>query len=116
MSEGQEPKKPYAFNFRTVGRERGDSEATDRATYQSLLSIKQSLLLLTGGCEITPRQDGYFCDKHGRPVREGESGCDYLADRFAAAVSETSSKTQMQQYVNGILGIKDPRNVKRLTG
>jgi hypothetical protein len=115
MPEGQERKKPYVFTFRTVGRERDDSEAADGATYQSLLSIKQSLLLLTGGCEITPRRDGYFCEKHGRPVKEGESRCDYLSDRFAA-VSETNSKTQIQHYINDILGIKDPRNVKRLTG
>jgi hypothetical protein len=118
MSEGQEPRKPYVYTFRTSGRERDrdDSEATDRATYESLLSIKQSLLLLTGGCEIVPHEDGYRCEKHGRPVKSGESRCDYLADRFSAAVGETNSKTQIQHYVNDMLGIKDPRNVKRLTG
>ena len=116
MSEKQEPKEPYVFTFRAAGRERDDSEATDRATYQSLLSIKQSLLLLTGGCEVAPRQDGYFCEKHGRPVKKGENRCDYLADRFATAASETGSRTQMQQYVNDLLGIRDPKNIKRLTG
>jgi hypothetical protein len=116
MSESKESKKPYVYTFRTTGRERDDSEATERANYDSLLSIKQSLLLLTGGCAISPRQDGYFCEKHGRPVGRGENRCDYIANRFSTAVGQNSSKAQVQQYVNDILGIKDPRNVRRLTG
>jgi hypothetical protein len=116
MPEKKDSKKPYVCTFKTTPRERNDSKAADGATYESLLSMKQSLLLLTGGCEISLRPDGYFCEKHGRPVKKGESRCGYLADRFSTAVGENSSKAQVQQYVNDVLGIKDPKNIKRLTG
>jgi hypothetical protein len=116
MPEGQEHKKRYVHTFRTTGRKQNNREAIDKASYESLLSMKQSLLLLTGGCEISPRREGYFCEKHGRAVKQGESRCDYLANRFSAAIGETSSKAQMQHYVNDILGIKDPQYVKRLAG
>jgi hypothetical protein len=115
MLEEQEHKR-YVYTFRTAGRKQNNPEAIDKASYESLLSIKQGLFMLTGGCEIYSRREGYFCKKHGRPVKQGESRCDYLANRFSAAVGETSSKVQIQHYVNDILGIKDPQNVKRLAG
>ena len=83
--------------------------------YDTLLSIKQSLLLLTADCEVSYRPEGRFCEKHGLPVAEGKDRCDYLAERISKG-GEESSKAQIQHYVNDVLGIRDPKTVKRLAG
>ena len=83
---------------------------------ETLVSIKDTLMLLTGGCEVSERSGGLFCEKHGRPVHPGAQGCDYLATHFASRDSETRSKAQLQQYVNEVLGVKNADSVRRLTG
>jgi hypothetical protein len=121
VSEKGESRKTYVYNFRSFPRH-GDDPGADQADQadqddqENLLSIKQSLLLLTGGCDISERQDGLFCEKHGRPLRPGESRCDFVVERFSRAEAEVRSKEQIQRYVNEILGVKDPKSIKRLTG
>jgi len=115
MSEGEESRKPFSYNFRTSGQMEQERRrpGTDQG---SLISIRDTLLLLTGECEIVQRQDGVFCEKHGRPVIEGGTRCDYLASRFARREGERQSKAQVQQYINEVLGVKDPGVASRLSG
>lgn len=105
---------PYSYTYRSSGSQE-DAGAT-REMQETLVTIKDTLMLLTGGCEITERTGGSFCEKHGRPVPPGAKGCDYLATHFASRDSEGRSKAQLQQYVNEVLGIKNPDSVRRLTG
>jgi hypothetical protein len=114
MHEEDRFKGPYSYSFRTSGEDR--NQEVSRATQETLVSIKDSLMLLTGECEITQHTQGPFCEKHGRPVPPGGRVCDYLATHFASKDSETRSKEQIQQYVSEMLGIKNPSNVRRLTG
>ena len=110
-NESGEKSKPYSYRFRAQADSRPESSSS---TGYSLVSIKDALTLITGGCAISPRQDGYYCEKHQRYVKGRESRCDYLSERLAT--SQERSRAQVQQYVNDILGVKDPKLVKRLTG
>ena len=113
MQRGDKP-RPYSYTFKTSGADR--DEEVSRATQENLVSIRDTLMLLTGGCEVTQRAQGSYCEKHSRPVPPGARTCDYLATHFAGNDAENRSKAQVQQYVNDILGVKDPVNVRRLTG
>jgi hypothetical protein len=112
MSEGREAPFRYSYKVRT------QPEWAERvpagAVYDSLLSIRDTVDLLTSDCEVADGPDGLHCEKHARPVGAGGSRCDYLATRFVASTEEQKGK--IQQYVNDILGVKDPKLVKRLTG
>ena len=113
MSGEQEPRKGYSYTYRSQARDGTGLEGTDP---QALFSIRDTILLLTGDCDVVERPDGLFCQKHSTPVRPGKSKCEYLVSRFAGNQSEEKSKAQVQQYVNEVLGVKDPKTVKRLTG
>ena len=82
---------------------------------EALFSIRDTLILLTGDCDIAQRPDGVFCEKHNRPAVEGGK-CDYLMTRFSRREGEEQSKAQVQQYINEILGVRDPKTARRLSG
>jgi len=113
MSAGKETKKPYSYTFRTPQK---DLQGPGGTSPETLFSIRDTLLLLTEDCLVVERPEGPFCDKHNLPVMKGTNRCKYLASRFASNEGEEKSKVQVQQYINDILGIKDPKTVKRLTG
>lgn len=116
MSSLTETSKRYSYSFHSSTSANPDAGAISAAARENLLSIKQSLLLLTGGCEISEHQDGYYCDKHGRKVARRDSRCDYVAEQFSSSTAREQSRAQIQRYVNDILGVKDPALVRRLTG
>jgi len=113
MSEEKEAKKSYSYSFRTPQK---DLLGAGGAGPETLFSIRDTLLLLTEDCIVVERPEGLFCEKHSLPVVKGATRCKYLASSFAGNGGEQRSKAQVQQYVNEILGIKDPKTVKRLTG
>jgi len=113
VSAGQEPRKRYSYTFRSQPKDATSVEGTDP---QTLFSIRDTILLLTGDCDLVERPDGLFCQKHSTPVKPGKAKCEYLVSRFAGNDSEAKSKTQVQQYVNEVLGVKDPKTMKRLIG
>jgi hypothetical protein len=113
MSADRGTKKRYSYTFHTP---QGDASSLGGTNPETLFSIRDTLLLLTEDCVVTERPEGLFCEKHSLPVTKGETRCRYLASRFARNEGEERSKTQVQQYVNDLLGIKDPKTVKRLTG
>ena len=78
-----------------------------------LHSFRESLMLLTGGCEVCHHSVGSYCEMNKRPVKPGDPRCGYFAQRYED--SEEASKAQVQRYVNDILGISG-RNSKRLVG
>ena len=116
MPEDEEPRKPYEYNFRTRAEDQSGQGTVTGTTYETLISIKDSLLLMTGGCDVVQTQDGLFCERHKRPVIEGGTRCDYIASQLSRKEGEDQSKAQIQQYVNDVLGIRDPSVVRRLTG
>jgi len=113
MSGDKGTRKGYSYTYRTP---RGDASGIGGTNPETLFSIRDTLMLLTEDCLVVERQEGMFCEKHNLPVNKGETRCKYLASRFARKEGEEKSKAQVQQYVNDLLGIKDPKTVKRLTG
>ena len=110
MSRPGDERRPYTYTARVPARE---PPAPD-TSLETLVSIKDTLLVLTSECDVTYRQDGRYCEKHGLPVAEGSSRCGYLASRLAASTED--QRARIQQYVNETLGVRDPKMVKRLTG
>ena len=113
MSGDRETKKRYSYTYRTS---QSDASGPGGTSPETLFSIRDTLLLLTEDCVVVERPEGIFCEKHNLPVTKGETRCKYLASRFSSNEGEERSKAQVQQYVNDLLGIKDPKTVKRLTG
>lgn len=114
MPEDSGPRRPFTYTYRSETRD--SDKAVERRAQENLLSIRQSLFLLTGGCEVVPRQDGMYCEKHSRLLMEGTERCDYVAEHFTRSDPEARSRAQIQEYVNDVLGVKDPVKVKRLVG
>lgn len=83
---------------------------------ESLLAVRASLLKLTGGCEVCRYSSGLYCERDGQPVRKDGSRCGYFDRPWLHAGNENPSNIQIMRYVNDILGIRDRRSVKRLTG
>lgn len=106
-------KRRYSYTYRTAQKDTLEPGGTSTET---LFSIRDTLLLLTEDCRVVERPEGLFCEKHSLPVTKGGTRCKYLAARFASNEGEENSKAQVQQYVNEVLGIRDPKTVKRLTG
>jgi hypothetical protein len=114
MTDAAPNSERYRYTYR-----RGVSDVPDRregAENETLLSIKQTLLLLTGGCEVTTKQDGLYCDKHRRVIAKGETRCDYVAERLSKNDGKENTKEEIQRYVSDILGVRDPKMIHRFTG
>jgi hypothetical protein len=105
----------YHYTYRK-GSDPPDRRRSEGAEYETLLSIKQTLILLTGGCEVAARQDGMYCEKHGRTLGKGETRCDYVTERFSKSDGKERTKEEIQRYVSDILGVRDPRMIQRFTG
>lgn len=109
------PKKEYVYRYQVPPKDVDLDEESARKRYESLVSIRDAVVLITAECHISEREDGTYCEKHGRKVSFGAVRCDYLANRFSEG-QEVEPKKQVQQYVNEILGIRNPNTVRRLTG
>jgi hypothetical protein len=94
----------------------GNSDAErEISQFEDMRYIEQTILRLTGGCEICQYAVGPFCKKHGRPINPGDSRCNDFARRLPED-PRAASKAQVRQFVYGTLGVKNKRTVKRLTG
>jgi len=52
MPEDEEPRKPYEYNFRTRAEDQSGQGTVTGTTYETLISMRDSLLLMTGGCDV----------------------------------------------------------------
>ncbi len=116
MPDERDDGRSYSYKYSTGTTVSSESKRPSESEVKDLLSIRQTLLLLTGGCNIAEREEGLFCEKHGRMLGAGQSRCDYLTERFSRDTGDERNKDQIQRYVNDILGIRDPKLAKRLTG
>ncbi len=115
MQEANETQKPNLHTNRGTLKDNNGPGRPDGRQYESLLSIEQSLLLLTGGCQAIERTGGHYCERHRRRIPTGETRCGYVAEHYSH-LGGAEQKARMQQYVNDLLGIKDLRTVRRLIG
>jgi hypothetical protein len=92
-----------------------DEANTEAAQIEDMRYIRETILLLTGGCEVCKHSVGPFCKLHGRPIDIGDPRCADFARRFPED-PESASRAQVQKYVNDTLGIREKRNSRRLTG
>ncbi|MDA4124087.1 MAG: hypothetical protein OK438_01360 [Thaumarchaeota archaeon] len=116
MTGQEEPHRPYAYHLWIKAKDPSEPRPPEQPLDETLLAIRSTLIELTEGCEIRERSTGLYCVKHERPVEKDRIRCDFLVRRERREGKEDPSKAQIQEYVNEILGIRDDRTVKRLTG
>ncbi len=106
-----ESTKPFSYRFQL----KTQDTPIPVGELQTMSSIKETLLLLTGECEVAQRPNGFFCEKHQRAIDADKGRCSYITERFARNEGEKRSREQIQQYVNEVLGVRDPKTLRRLT-
>ena len=106
--------RPFAVSYHW---DEGDlNEAKSEASLaEDMRYINETILILTGGCEICQYSVGPFCKKHGRPIKPGDPRCEDFVRRFPED-PRNASNAQVREYVAEILGIRDKRSARRLTG
>jgi len=114
MSGDAKPPFGYSYVYHREAR-KGDEAQPDASQAEDMRYIRETILLLTGGCEVCTHSVGPFCKKHSHPIQIGDPRCGDFARRFPEN-PETASRAQARQFVNDTLGIKDRRNVRRLAG
>jgi hypothetical protein len=111
--EGNRPGEDrYTYRPEAQGINDAESEVSQ---FEDMRYIQETILRLTGGCEICQYSAGPFCKKHRHPIQPGDPRCSDFARRFPED-PETASKVQVRHFVSDTLGIKDKKTVKRLTG
>ncbi|HEV2139200.1 MAG TPA: hypothetical protein VGR53_10195 [Nitrososphaerales archaeon] len=112
MPEGENRLFAYSYHREERGLHEAQSETSQT---EDLRYIRETILMLTGGCEVCQYSVGPFCKKHGRPIELGDPRCEYFVRRFSEDPKRTS-KDQVRKYINETLGIKDESRTSRLTG
>jgi hypothetical protein len=104
----------YSYTYHREASGIKDTE-TEVSQFEDMRYIQETILRLTGGCEICQYSVGPYCNKHKHPIQIGDPRC----DDFARRLSENpvlASRAQVKEFVYGTLGIKNNRSVRRLTG
>jgi hypothetical protein len=91
-----------------------DEMASEGTESEVLESIRTSLLALTSGCTACKYHVGGLCQIDRHPVKEGDVRCERFI-RIHSGDPEEASRTQFQDFVNDILGIRGKTRT-RLTG
>lgn len=90
----------------------------DRQTEQTGVDVTYvvgaSIDRLTRGCESCLYSSGLYCERTGQPVYKDGTRCEYFVRRLPMPSEGPSDG--LSRCVNKMLGIKEPRKVKRLTG
>jgi hypothetical protein len=101
----------YANSRGAAGTEEG---ALDFGQIEDLKYIKETILALTGGCEICSFSVGPFCNKHRRAIKPGDPRCVDFARRFPDD-PRAASRAQVRDYVTSTLGVSDKASIVKLT-
>ncbi|MDA4120942.1 MAG: hypothetical protein OK404_00870 [Thaumarchaeota archaeon] len=116
MSRLGEPRKPYSFNYWLKAKDQNETSMSRDPLDENLMSIRATLLEITTACDIRELATGPYCDRHGQEAEEGAVRCHYFSRRMAQSAGAENSKSQIQEYVIDVLGIRDATTVRRLTG
>jgi len=81
MSESDDYKSRYRYNLRLEAGGLVTVQNTELTQKDIQEFVNMSLGLMTGGCEQCVFSDRLFCQKHGRPVKPGESRCEFFKQR-----------------------------------
>ena len=76
-------------------------------TWDVLAEIRDSV----SGCEIVDSQNGAYCIKHGKHAQPGAARC---GSKGAQVDPETYTRMHLEEYVRGVLGIREGRTFRRL--
>jgi hypothetical protein len=114
LLKARSKRKEYSYQFHQEAKELGEPQS-EASLAEDMRYIRETILNLTGGCEVCIYSVGPFCKKHGRPIKPGDPRCEFFARRFSGNPEEASN-AQVRRFVNDTLGIKDKRTVMRLTG
>lgn len=104
----------FSYSFKGQVSETRKEDLTGESM-QTLLTIRDTLQVLTGACEVCQFNSDSFCEKNRWVIKEGDPRCDYFARRLSRQPGEDPTKARVQAYVNDILGIRG-NTFQRLTG
>ncbi len=90
-----------------------DSRSREKQAGESRL-VYETLLIMTGGCEVCVHAAGPFCKKHGHPVKPGDPRCVDFA-RPSSEDLQRASKARSRSYMYEHLGIRG-ESLDRLSG
>lgn len=76
-------------------------------SWDILAEIRDSV----AGCEIVESPGGAYCMKHRR---EAETGAMRCGSRGAQLDHEVYTRTHLEEYVRGVLGVRDGKTISRL--
>ena len=114
MPGGESPHAGYSYAYHVEGGGAGDS-ASEAQQAEDMRYIQETILTLTGGCEVCQHSVGPFCKKHKHPIEPGDPRCEDFARRLPED-PDSASRAQARRFVKDTLGIRDERSVDRLIG
>ena len=104
----------YSYSYKKEA-QTPDEAQLEASQTEDLRYVKETILLLTGGCEICQHSTGPYCNKHRRPVKPGDPRCEFFTRRLTED-PEKARRAQVQYFIHDRLGIRENRTVRRLTG
>lgn len=104
----------YSYDYHERASSLDDAQV-EASRIEDLRYIEETILTLTGACEICQYSTGPFCNKHKHEIKPGDPRCPDFARRLPEDPKK-ASKAQVQQYVNNTLGVRDAKYARRLTG
>jgi len=114
LHKGEEARRGGSYSYTREIRPPAEAPL-EESQIEELRYVRETILLLTGGCEICQHSTGPYCNKHQRPIRPGDPRCEFFARRLADD-PEKARRAQVQYYIHDRLGIGENRAVRRLTG
>jgi hypothetical protein len=85
----------------------GVQEETGPPSWEAVFGVGD----VVNSCEFTKTEEGSYCLTHGRNTERGASRCDGWGVRVNP---DDYTRKHIEEYVKGVLGIKEGRNFDRL--
>jgi hypothetical protein len=82
-------------------------EDTSAPSWETIFGVRD----VARGCEFTETQEGFYCLTHGRNAERGASRCGTRGERVNP---DEYTRKHIEDYVRGVLGIKEGKNFTRL--
>ena len=112
----------YNYSFK-LSAKRGIPEGGKESEEEMIVlkSIRETLLEITGGCEVCQRSvssqpgEELFCTVHNRPGKRGDSRCEFFSRKPRRSDLAAEPKTLAREYLGRTYGMGN-QSIQRLTG
>jgi hypothetical protein len=86
MSASEEFRTGYRYSLRMDTRGQTFAESSEMTKKEIQVLVSKTLGLMTSGCETCVYSQRLFCEKLRRPVKAGDTRCEFFSRRPSAAV------------------------------